>query len=484
MKNSTKWSFLTELMAKFITPITGMVLARLLTPEAFGVMAAIMVVTSFAEMFADAGFQKYFMQHEFYDEAEKRKCFGTALLTSCLAAAFIWLLIAVFSVEIATLLGTKEVADGIRVAGFGLVLTSFNGMQAAIFKRGFQFKLLFKLRMITLSVPLLVTIPLAYFGAGFWALVWGMLVQQGATCIIQGHYTGMPLSKSIDLSMLKKMLSFSLWTLLESVTIWFSTYGGMFLVGTLLSSYYLGLYRGMLTLTGAALSLISGAIIPVFFVALSRLQNDMSAFRQMFYNVQQKTALVILPLGVFLFVFADVFVGIMLGNQWHEGDFFFGLRALTSAVSILINSFASEALRAKGMPRLSALSQALHFPVLWFGLWYGSKYSFDAVALGLCASSLWLDLVKGVILRQVLGCSLRKMMVGIVNAAIPAGGAGFFAWETRAILVDVYDLFAIVSAILVFIVCYILLIIVRKTNRQLLFGGLAYLKSKIYMSNR
>lgn len=144
-----------------------MILARLLTPEAFGVMAAIMVVTSFAEMFADAGFQKYFIQHEFYDEDEKRKCFGTALLSSCLLAFTIWLLIVFFARDIAVLLGTLEVADGIKVAGFGLVLTSFNGMQAAIFKREFQFKLLFKLRMVTLSIPLLVTIPLAYIGLGY-----------------------------------------------------------------------------------------------------------------------------------------------------------------------------------------------------------------------------------------------------------------------------------------------------------------------------
>ena len=102
---------MTELIAKFITPITGMILARLLTPEAFGVMAAIMVVTSFAEMFADAGFQKYFIQHEFYDEDEKRKCFGTALLSSCLLAFTIWLLIVFFARDIAALLGTLEVAD-------------------------------------------------------------------------------------------------------------------------------------------------------------------------------------------------------------------------------------------------------------------------------------------------------------------------------------------------------------------------------------
>lgn len=477
VRKATKWSLITELLAKFVSPITGMILARLLTPEAFGVMASIMVVTSFAEMFADAGFQKYFVQHEFYDETEKRKCFGTALMTSCIVAMLIWMLIIFFAEEIAVLLGTAEVAAGIKVAGFGLVLTSFNGMQTAIFKRKFQFKLLFKLRMITLAVPLLVTIPLAYFGFGFWALVFGMLAQQGAMCIVQARYTDMPFLQGIDGVSLRRMLSFSLWTLFESITIWFSTYGGMFLIGVLLSSYYLGLYRGVLTLTGAAFGLITGSIVPVLFAALSRLQSNMLEFRNLFYDVQSKVALLLMPLGVLLLVYADVAVNIMLGEQWHEGDFFFGVWSLTMTFSILVNSLASEAIRAKGMPRLSAFSQILHFPVLWGALWYGAKFGFDMVALGMCASSLWLDVVKTFMLRQMLGISVRKMAGNILNAALPAAMAGVVAWSLRQVLAS-YEAAAVIISVTIFSICYLLLLATRSTNRQMVLKGIRYLREQ------
>lgn len=477
VRTATKWTLITEFLAKIISPVTGMALARLLTPEAFGVMAAIMVVTSFAEMFADAGFQKYFVQHEFYDEEEKRKCFGTAITTSCLIALMIWLLIICFADEIAVLLGAVEVADGIKVAGLGLVLTSYNGMQSAIFKRDFQFKLLFKLRMVAVIIPLLVTIPLAYYGLGFWALVWGMLAQQGGTCLVQARYTNMSLLQGIDGNCLFSMLSFSLWTLFESITIWFSTYGGFFWVGVLLSSYYLGLFRGVLTLTGAAFGLITGAIVPVLFTALSRLQNNMVEFRNLFYGIQSKAALVLMPIGVLLMVFADIAVSILLGEQWHDGDFFFGAWSLTAAFSILINSLASEAIRAKGMPRLSAFSQVLHFPVMWGALWYGAKFGFDAVALGMCASSLWLDAVKLVILRQVLGFSVRKMASNIINAALPAAVAGVGAWQLRQVLAH-YGMAAVIMAIVAFCVCYLLLLVSRKDNRQVVVTGVAYLRKR------
>lgn len=61
--SATRWAFASQVAAKLISPLTTMVLARLLTPEAFGVVASVTMVTSFADVFSDAGFQKYLVQH-------------------------------------------------------------------------------------------------------------------------------------------------------------------------------------------------------------------------------------------------------------------------------------------------------------------------------------------------------------------------------------------------------------------------------------
>ena len=61
---ATKWSTVTEIATKLVSPITNAILARLLVPEAFGVVATLVMITSFAEIFTDAGFQKYLVQHD------------------------------------------------------------------------------------------------------------------------------------------------------------------------------------------------------------------------------------------------------------------------------------------------------------------------------------------------------------------------------------------------------------------------------------
>ena len=76
--NATKWSAITELIARLILPITNMVLARLLTPEAFGVVATITMIVTFAEIFTDAGFHKYLIQHEFVDKTDREESTNVA----------------------------------------------------------------------------------------------------------------------------------------------------------------------------------------------------------------------------------------------------------------------------------------------------------------------------------------------------------------------------------------------------------------------
>src|SRR5699024_11449307 len=98
--NATKWSSITQIIAKIISPLTNMVLARILAPEAFGVIVTITMIVSFAEMFTDSGFQKYLVQHEFKSLRHKNESANVAFLTNFGLAIIIWGLIAIFNEQI------------------------------------------------------------------------------------------------------------------------------------------------------------------------------------------------------------------------------------------------------------------------------------------------------------------------------------------------------------------------------------------------
>ena len=65
-KSAFKWSSITEIVTRLIAPITNMILARILLPEAFGMLTAILMIIAFAEVFVESGFQKFLIQHEIH----------------------------------------------------------------------------------------------------------------------------------------------------------------------------------------------------------------------------------------------------------------------------------------------------------------------------------------------------------------------------------------------------------------------------------
>lgn len=377
--HATKWSTITEISAKLVSPVSSMILARLLTPEAFGVVATVNVITSFTDIFTDAGFQKYLIQHEFADDEEKYNSTTVAFWTNLFLSLTLWAIIGIFRDAISTLVGNPDKGSVIVVACVVLPLTSFSSIQMALFKRDFDFKSLFYARIVGVFIPLLITIPCAFIFRNYWALILGNIVKAASDAIILTVRSKWKPSFYYDFHVLKEMFSFSMWTLLEQISIWMTSYIGTFIVGLYLSSYYVGLYKTAMTTVTQFTSLITAAITPVLFSALSRLQTDVVEFKATFLRFQRIVGILIVPISFGIYLYRDTITLVLLGKQWMEASTFIGLWGITSCLGILLNNFCSEAYRALGKPKLSLLVQAIHLIVLVPVLLYYAQQGFEAL---------------------------------------------------------------------------------------------------------
>lgn len=372
IKNATQWSALTEILAKLVSPVTNMALARILVPEAFGVVATLTMVISFAELFTDAGFQKYLVQHEFSDHTDYELSTNVAFWTNLILSLLIWIGIILFAGPIAKLAGVPGFEVPIIVISMEIPMLAFSSIQMARYRRAFDYKTLFSARMATALVPLVITVPLALVLRSYWALVFGTLARDVLNAVILTLRSDWKPMFRYSYQKLKEMLSFSIWTVVENISIWLTNYIGTFIVGISLSSYYLGLYKTTMSTVNSLMGIISGATMSVLFSALSRCQKDERVFQETFFRFQRLTALLVFPLGFGVFVYRKLAVRIVLGSQWSACEDFFGLWALTSAVTIVLSFYDSEVFRSKGRPKLSVLSQCLHLmaivPVLIWGM--------------------------------------------------------------------------------------------------------------------
>lgn len=450
---ATKWSSITEIIAKLISPLVNMLLARLLVPSAFGAVTTITMVISFAEVFTDAGFQKYLIQHEFSSREELDRSTNVAFWTNLSFSVLVCVIIFVFRHGIADLVGSPNLGNAISIASVSIILVAFSSIQMARYKRDFDFKTLFFVRMGTALIPVFVTVPLAFIFRNFWALLIGTLASNLFNAVVLTLKSQWKPKLYYNFALLKEMFSFSAWTLLESVAIWLTSYADIFIVGHYLNEYYLGLYKTSMTTVNSYMAIVTASILPVLFSALSRVQDDDGQFKDTYYKFQRLTAVLVVPMGIGMFLYSDLVTRILLGEQWMESSGFIGLWSLTSAVTIVFSHFTSEVYRSRGEPKISLISQIIHLgfllPTLLLTVGHGFKVLYIARSLVRIQG-----IITGLIIMHVrYGFKIHtniKNVISTVVAALIMGAVGVglqlvmdnMIWDFISILICVLVYFA------------------------------------------
>lgn len=426
--NATKWSAITEVMSKLVSPVASMVLARLLTPEAFGVVATLNMVIAFAEIFTDAGFQRYLIQHEFKDEEDKDKSTNVAFWSNLVMSFVLWGIIAIFCEPLATLVGSPGLGLVLVVACASIPLAAFSSIQMALFKRSFDFKTLFWRRLAVILVPLCVTIPLAFWMRSYWALVIGTIVANLVNALLLTIKSNWKPRKYYSFARLKDMFSFCAWSVVDRVLIWATSYIDIFFIGRALNTYYLGVYRTSISTVGQFTSLITASILPVIMPAISRLQNDFPEMRKTLLKFQKYTSVLLLPIGVGIFMFKDLVTAVMLGDQWTEAAPFIGLWALMEVITVIFSRFCSNVYPAIGKPRISVVVQVLHLVVLIPAVIISGQFGFRALYVTRSLIRLELVMVNLIFVYVLIKQSPWKMFVNILPEILSCSVMAVVAW--------------------------------------------------------
>lgn len=412
--NATKWSTITEVMGKLVAPISSMVLARLLTPEAFGVVATLTMVITFAEIFTDAGFNRYLIQHEFKDEEDKDKSTNVAFWSNLTMSFLLWGIIVIFNAPLAELVGSPGLGHVLVVACVSIPIAAFSSIQMALFKRSLDFKTLFWRRLATILVPLCVTIPLAFWLRSYWALVIGSIVKHLVNAILLTVKSNWRPRRYYSFARLKEMFSFCFWSVVDHVLIWCSSYIDIFFIGKALNVYYLGIYKTSISTVGHFTSLITASVLPVVLPAISRLQDNIPKMRKTLLKFQKFTAVLLMPMGVGIFLFRDLVTDVMLGSQWTEAAPFIGLWSLMEVMMIIFARFCSNVYPAIGRPKISVVSQILHLIVLVPAVIISGKYGFRPLYITRSLVRLEGILVNFIFVYITIKQSPWKMIVNVL----------------------------------------------------------------------
>ena len=424
---ATKWSAMTEIMSRLLGPISSMVLARLLTPDAFGVVTTVMMIVSFAEVFSDAGFQKYIIQHEFQDETELEQNTNVAFWSNFTMSMLLWGIIALFNQPLAKLVGNEGLGYVLVIACISIPLMAFSSIQMARYKRSLDFKTLFKVKLVGILIPLFVTIPFAIWLRSFWALIIGHIAKDLINAVVLTYYSAWRPRLYYSFQQFKEMFSFTIWSLFEALSIWLTAYVDVFIVGAYLNQHYLGLYKTSMVVVGYFTATITAATTPILFSSLSRLQNNDEEFKKLYFKFQKTIGLLMFPLCFGIFCFRDLVTEILLGEKWMETSGFIGLWALTSCFVIVMSHYTGEVLRSKGKPKLSTMAQLLHIVVLCPAIAIAVRYDYTTLYVTRSLIRIELIAVNLFFLYSLIRISLSQIFLNIFPALVSSCVMAFFS---------------------------------------------------------
>lgn len=340
-----KWSVLTELVSRTISPLTFVILARILTPQDFGVLAIAQIAISFCSLFWDAGLQKALIQTREPLEQAASVVFWINLALG----VFIYALLFAAAPFLAVFFDSPAACNVLQVLGLQIIIGALSTVQQGLFLRDLDFKLLFWARLATAAIPAFISIPLAYFGYGIWALVASSLVAAFINLLILWKCSPWRPQFCFDTGIARKMTSFGSWIVSDSLIGWFISEGDAVVVGRFLGVRDLGLYRTGRNMIDILFGLTLNPIYPILYPAFSALHGDKEALRSFLYKANRLIMALTLPIGTGLMCIASPLVAVVLGEKWQGIEVVLSIMSLQMALGWLVGA-NPEIYRSVGRP--------------------------------------------------------------------------------------------------------------------------------------
>jgi len=456
---SIKWSFLGELAVKLIAPITNMILARLLLPEVFGIVATISVVISLSELLADSGFAKAIIQRDFLNPEEFNKSASTAFWTTISMSFVLFIVILIFNEQIAALVGSPGYGTALSIASIQIPIHAISSIHLAILKRNFKFQKIFWVRLVSALIPITISTTLALLNFSYWSLIISSVVSVLIQTILIIILTKWMPKFFFGFSHLKQMFAFSFLTLIEALLVWLNSSLDIFVIVYIFDSSLTGMFRLASTTTHSFLNIVTAVFIPVLFSSLSRLKEDPIRFKEMVAKFQKMIAFCLFPIGAGVFLYRNLATTALFGEGWSQVSIVVGLFALILSFITPINNVASIIYFSKNKPIFSIFSQIIFIFALCiiYLVTYFFKLDFETFVIYRGLASLTLVITSVIFLSVFHDIPVMFVVKNIYKPLIASSIMFVVGFVLERFLTgQVWNIVSMIfCAILYFSICYL-----------------------------
>ena len=307
-----KWKTIERFFLQFINAVTPMVLARVLMPEDFGVVAILSVFISIASTFVNNGLCNSIIQKKDSDNLD----FSTVFYTQFVIAIICYGILCFCAPFVAKLYNNSELTLMLRIMSLSLIIGALGSMQVTVLKKNMEFDKSFVINIFASIVYGAVGIGLAYAGLGCWSLVLANLANSATLSLGAIFITKWYPTLKFSFARLKSLFSYS----------WKLTMG--WLIGTLHQDLYvlvigqrfsattLGFYNRAGSFPQIISRTVSEVVDGVMFPAMSKIQDDREKLREITKTLLSMNSYILFPIFLGLSAVGRNLVTIILTEKW------------------------------------------------------------------------------------------------------------------------------------------------------------------------
>jgi O-antigen/teichoic acid export membrane protein len=420
------WVTSARLGSQLLQFIASLVLARLLTPSAYGLVAIVWTFTGFAFLFNDLGIGAALVQSKTITEADA----ATAFFINAAVGIGLTLVVLAFSGPLSALMHQPHVAGLLALASLGFTL-SVTTVPTAILERRMKFSAVAAIDFGTMLLGLAVSVGAAALGAGAKSLVLGPLVTIAASSVLSFLVSGwvpraMPTRESA-----RKLFAFGKHVTGFNVINYWARNGDNLLLGRFVGAHELGFYSRAYMLMLMPVTQVTGVLGRVLLPVFSAMQDDPARLRSAVLRVSRASGVVFFPLVLGLAATAHNFVLVAFGEQWRGAIPLVAILAISAAPQI-VGALSGLLGQAVGKTRLLStwgnLSSLSTIAAILIGLPWGAEgvaIAFAARAylglpLNLATARLATGLGTGAFVRASSVPFAAALVMGVVVAALGA----------------------------------------------------------------
>ncbi|HEY0160108.1 MAG TPA: lipopolysaccharide biosynthesis protein [Thermoanaerobaculia bacterium] len=426
------WAFLATAGSKAVTLVGLALLARLLAPNEFGLLAFAMAYITYAEAIGDLGTGVALV---YWPDRRDDAAQVTFIVNA--AAGVAWCLITLaIAPFVADFFNAEHGTPIVQVLAFSFIIKFLGNTHDALLQKDLRFRARLMPDLALAGVKAVVSLGFAWYGYGAWSLVYGHLAGMAARTVLVWVAVPWRPTLRLPLDLFRPMLSYGRGIIIINVLTAIAHHADIAIVGRYLGTRDLGLYQIATKIPETTVIMLLWVVGRVLFPAFTKLQAEGVSLRTPYLTSSKYVTELTMPTAIGTCVLAQPMIVTFFGPVWHPAAPILGALAIYAAMRCVSTS-AGDVLKAMNRaPLLAHLSWVRTGCAVPLMIW-GAQYSAFWLAVALATVTGVSGIVMLVLAARVVDVRLRDLAAAFIPGTVASGVMaaaclGWLRWTAHA----------------------------------------------------